>query len=250
MKKVNTVAGQFLIGNKEDIFNKTKFLIIKAVQKSSGRLVKIGLNGGSTPKFFFKWAKNEINQDLLHKCLWMVSDERCVPLNSLDSNFGNANRLFLEHFDIPKDNKKAWPVEGISPIKGVNQFNKDWDKKFGEYSGFDICFLGMGDDCHIASLFPQCPLIGQEKNNKKFDAIYWPNRGWRFTITENGLKYCNLIVVSILDKQKAFALYKTIYSKSNFKLRPAQILTKYAHKVLWLISEEVYEEFSSYTKDF
>ena len=234
MKIFNTALGRVLVSNPETIFEKIIDFIENSVEGIGDRHSRIGFSGGSTPCSVYRWAyeKKIISHNLFRKCLWMVSDERHVSLSSQDSNFGNLDRLLLQPCNVPHENKHPWPIKTLFG-KTAETFNNSWDEKFGQNSGFDVCFLGMGSDCHIASLFPECHIIGSSK--EKFSAVEWPGRGNRLTITETGLQYCRQIVVLVIGKQKARAFYKVMNSDYSPSLLPAQVLRNHADRVTWLV---------------
>jgi 6-phosphogluconolactonase len=97
--------------------------------------------------------------------------------------------------------------------------------------------LGLGDDSHIASLWPQCPLIGL-KAGPRFVATEWPGRGWRLTITEAGLAQCGAIVVLVGGSGKASALREIACGEFTPKFHPGQVLREHASRVTWLADQE------------
>ena len=97
--------------------------------------------------------------------------------------------------------------------------------------------LGLGDDSHIASLWPKCPLIGQQ-TGPRFTATEWPGRGWRLTITEAGLAQCAAIVVLVGGAGKAVALREIACGEFAPKLHPGQVLRAHASRVTWLADQE------------
>ena len=75
--------------------------------KDAGTTATVCLSGGSTPKLLFKTlAKDhaDIDWSPLH-IFW--GDERCVPADSGESNYGEADRLFLRDANIPAENIHA-----------------------------------------------------------------------------------------------------------------------------------------------
>jgi 6-phosphogluconolactonase len=164
-----------------------------------------------------------------------VSDERCVPLSSDDSNFGHAARGMLDALGVPAARRFPWPVE-LPPLEAAAAYEAAWAAR-SPAQAFDLCVLGLGDDSHIASLWPQCPLIGRA-SGPRFVATEWPGRGWRLTITEAGLAQCASIVVLVGGAAKAPALREIACGEFSPALHPGQTLRAFASRVTWLADRE------------
>ena len=136
--------------------------------------------------------------------------------------------------------RAAWKSEAAlrktSPAEAAAAYEAAWNQR-SPAKAFDLCVLGLGDDSHIASLWPQCPLIGQ-KTGPRFTATEWPGRGWRLTITEAGLAQCGAIVVLVGGAGKAAALRAIAHGEFAPKLHPGQVLREHAAKVTWLADQE------------
>lgn len=137
------------------------------VNDFNGNTFHLAISGGKTPEMLFnilsqKYADSRLWQKV-H--FWWV-DERMVPPNHPESNYGAANRLLFSQIIIPEEN--------IHRIKGEN----DPDAEALSYSGqiqdqlilqnvwpiFDLILLGMGNDGHTASIFPdQLQLINSRR---------------------------------------------------------------------------------------
>ena len=234
MIKIKSPYGLLQVGSKEQVFEHTAALMADCQAQKNSRIT-VGLSGGSTPKAFYRWVveRRALSENVLGNTCWLASDERCVPLESDDSNFGNATRLLLDPSSVPDDLKIPWPTH-LDPIAAARVFNKTWNERFGAGACFDICFLGLGDDCHTASIFPGSPLIGAAGEDN-FTAVEAPDKSWRLTITEAGLARCGKIVVTVLGQGKAQALKQVIETPCQPLARPAQLLHKHAQRVLWLI---------------
>ena len=231
--------GKILIGKKEELFTCSMKLIGQA-REEAGKGAVIGLSGGSTPKALYRWvvAQGSRFQNLCRECRWTVSDERCLPLESDESNFGTADRLLLRPLGVPEANKIPWQVE-LSPPVAAKRFQETWRENIGEgpRKGFDLCFLGLGEDCHTASLFPGSPLIGRHEK-ELFAAVEAPGKGWRLSITEAGLNRCGNIVVMATGQSKADALERVMKGPLNPHEKPAQVLGRVLAPVIWLLDEE------------
>ena len=151
-------------------------------KKSKSRLSFV-LTGGSSPvNLYKKLAKSNIdwsNIDLF----W--GDERFVSNKSKNSNFKMANDLFIKKSKIKKRNLFYINTKR----KDVNQSSLEYQNKIKNYFKnkkikFDICLLGMGNDGHVASIFPNTNIL------KKKSIVSPVNRGdfKRITI---GLKVIN-----------------------------------------------------------
>lgn len=234
---LETPYGQLRVLTLESIFQQTIGFMHEAIVRKEGNPITVGLTGGSTPKTFYEWAAKgkALSPAMLERIYWFTSDERMVPLSSEESNFGVAQRLLFTPLSAPNPHLFPWPTEG-DPAKAAQDFNEFWNERFGEGTCFDVCFLGMGDDCHTASLFPQSPLIGAPiKEN--FACVEVPSKGPRLTITEAGLSRCGQIVITVTGSGKAGALKTVIEGAYKPQDYPAQLLKAYADKVVWLTDE-------------
>lgn len=244
MKELSSSYGRVFIGPKEDCFRTAVFLAEGQRGQSVGRKhFTWALTGGGTPQEWYRWCvtKEALSPATLATAHWFVSDERYVRIDSHESNFGNADRLLLRPLGIPADRKHPWSTN-IAPGMAAVEFGRVNAPWFGRDRTFDVCFLGMGDDGHTASLFPGSPLL-RDDGGSYFAAVDVPEKGWRLTITPSGLKRAGLVVVMVLGAAKAETLHRVLAGDFDPKQRPAQILKAHAHNVVWLVDEEAAAKF-------
>lgn len=238
MKELSTGYGRVFIGPKEELFRTSVFLA--GGQRGRNPLAKIftwALTGGSTPKEWYRWcvAQDAISPGLLAATHWFTSDERHVPLSSDESNFGHAQRGMLTPLTIAAEKQHPWPV-ALPPAEAAAEFARQSAAWLGQGRAFDLCFLGMGNDSHTASLFPGSPLLTQE-DGRLFAAVDVPGKGWRLTLTPAGLRACGMVVVIVLGADKADALHRVLAGPYDPVNVPAQILKSCSENVVWLVDE-------------
>ena len=237
MKTLSTDYGEVRILTHEEIYQHTLDFIKAAAVSAGDKLATVGLTGGSTPKAFYQWVNENdaLPLEIAKKVLWTTSDERCVPLDDDDNNFGHAVRGMLDPLGLPAENKLAWPTE-LEPAECAAKYQAYWDFHYGADTAYDVCFVGMGGDNHTLSLFPECPLI-KEDPQQNFASTLWPSRGWRVTLTVAGLARCKQIVVSTTGEGKAEALKKAIRGEYDPFHKPVQLVREHAAKTVWLVDE-------------
>jgi 6-phosphogluconolactonase len=122
--------------------------------RKRGRVL-LALSGGSTPLPVYKrLAKLALPWNNLH-LFW--GDERCVPPDHQNSNFGNACRALIDRVPIPEANVHRIQGE-LEPAEAAESYEHDLRQFFGpEPPSMDLVLLGMGADGHTASLFPGGP---------------------------------------------------------------------------------------------
>ena len=123
--------------------------IIEAAErtiKQRGKFV-IVLAGGNTPRCVYRWL-HEQDANWAH---WHVyfGDERCLPADDVGRNSKMAADEWLDHVPIPKGQVHPIPAE-LGPAAAALAY-ADTLRDVGE---FDLVLLGLGDDGHTASLFP------------------------------------------------------------------------------------------------
>lgn len=132
-----------------------------------GWKIHIALPGGSTPHKFFQYLSgpisDEINWNVIH---FYWGDERCVPPDHPDSNYGMTNKALLNKIDIPKYNIHR--IYGESePEKEVLRYSEEIRANVPSNNQnlpqFDWIILGLGTDGHTASLFPHISLSSTTK---------------------------------------------------------------------------------------
>ena len=134
-------------------------LILERVQTAIAerQSCTIALSGGSTPQpLYAALALADLPWDRIH-IFW--GDERYVPASDPDSNYGMTRRVWLDLVPIPAANVHPIPTDLAQPQLAAAEYDRQILAHFGLEAGsipvFDIVLLGMGDDGHTASLFPQ-----------------------------------------------------------------------------------------------
>lgn len=129
--------------------------IANAISTTSGK-VNIALSGGQTPIPIYNRIGNLLRalpQSKSKSISFFVVDERNVALDSPRSNSGMLIKTIGAKFVVPFDPTKESP----------NQYFSQMSRVLNGSDQFDLVVLGCGEDGHIASLFPNTPLL-QEKS--------------------------------------------------------------------------------------
>jgi 6-phosphogluconolactonase len=239
MSELTTPCGRLVIDTKDALFVRAAALVAETVAAAPvGRTPLIAFAGGSTPQDWFRWcaAKRMLPAEVVARAHFTVSDERHVPLDDPQSNFGHAARLFLDPLGVPDGHRHPWPV-ALAPQAATVDYRANIRALAGPdhvERAYDLCFLGLGDDAHTASLFPGSPLL-RDDGGERFAAIEVPGKGPRLTITPSGLRACGQIVVMALGAAKAPALACVFSGHDDVENTPSQILKTCASRVIWLV---------------
>ena len=78
-----------------------------------------------------------------------MGDERCLPLKDKERNDHNINTVWLNNSSIPKKN-----IHFMHAELDAKQAVSHYETTLKEVENFDLTLLSMGEDGHIASLFP------------------------------------------------------------------------------------------------
>ena len=108
------------------------------------------VSGGRSPVAFFQnLAKQKLDWS---KVVVTLADERWVPVDPADSNAGLLKRYLLQGLAA-----KAQFLSLYSASANLEQAAEQADRLLAELPAIDVLVLGMGDDGHTASLFPNSP---------------------------------------------------------------------------------------------
>lgn len=123
--------------------------IITAAQQAIAErgAFKLVLAGGTTPEKVYRLLA-DTNADWEN---WHIyyGDERCLPIAHPDRNSVMAEQAFLNHVAIPREQIFTIPAE-LDPETAAKQYQQT----VANALPFDMVLLGMGEDGHTASLFP------------------------------------------------------------------------------------------------
>ncbi len=122
----------------------------------------LALSGGSTPEpFYIRLVTDPRYRPLpWHRThIWIV-DERRVPEDSDKSNIRMIRESLTDHTGAKRSLVHAMPVLAGDPAAEYEATLRDVFEAPGDAPPrIDFVLLGMGDDCHTASLFPHSPAL-------------------------------------------------------------------------------------------
>jgi 6-phosphogluconolactonase len=207
----------------------------------------VSLTGGTTPQATYEaladaarpW-RERIDWSRVH-LFW--GDERCVPPDHPDSNFGMANRALVEHVPIPADHVHRMRGELSDPQQAAVEYAEQLP------STFDVMLLGLGEDCHIASIFPGSPLLvpspsaahaapGKGDTPRPTASTIAPNGQKRITLTPPALLNSRSIVMLVSGRGKAAAVSNAIEGPLDVQRSPCQLLREAGDRVEWFVDRE------------
>jgi 6-phosphogluconolactonase len=210
--------------------------------RSRGRF-SIALTGGSTPaKTYARLAEPEqVTRIDWSKTYVYLGDERFVPYDDSRSNFGMARRTLLSKLSLPPGHLLPIPTDPPTPADAAVQYTQTLATSFGvAYPGepprFDLILLGLGDDGHVASLFPGKPTLNEARL-----WVTWSPPGTlpppidRVTLTYPVLNAAREVLFIVAGDKKAVAVHDVLEGQPSRDQRPAAGVRPTNGRITWML---------------
>lgn len=222
----------------------------------------VSLTGGSTPRRLYAlladatrpW-RTRIDWARVH-LFW--GDERHVPPDHKDSNYGMAKAALLDHVPVPPSQVHRMRGELPDAADAARAYEQELRDGFTAAGRadltFDVMLLGLGEDAHIASIFPGSELLqrpvkgrptpdeasddggGHPFTERRVAAIWAPHlNAWRITLTPPALLDARAILMVVAGATKADAVRAALDDTPDVTRRPAQLLREVGERVEWVL---------------
>lgn len=196
------------------------------------------LTGGNTPKPLFELlAASPLRQQLdWSRIQFFWGDERCVPPDSSESNYGMAWKALISKLPVPTENVHRIPGEMDNPERAALQYEAEIRRITPDPfpPAFDVVLLGMGEDGHTASLFP---------------GTYWNEESWvvanhapgrltanRVTMTPRLLNAARNVFFLTAGISKAKALASVLEDPASDC--PAKRIQPVSGNLIWMVDKD------------
>jgi len=184
-------------------------IVCEAVEKAGN--CYLALSGGTTPYALYKQLAAEA---MSGKVPWQdveifFGDERDVPHDHVESNYGRIQQILLDHVPVRPDRVHPMPADSEDLTAAAGQYEQTIRRivpagKDGK-PRFDLILLGMGGDGHVASLFPATDAL--ETVQELVTACFVPVLGrHRMTFTFPLINAAGQVILLVTGGDKAEAV--------------------------------------------
>ncbi len=204
---------------------------------SSPHRFNLAISGGSTPLLLFDILASQYAQKLNWQNLgvfWV--DERCVPPNHSESNYGEAYSRWLSKVNIPAQN--IFRMQGeATPEAEAQRYGLLLNNQLGQNAGFpqfDLILLGMGDDGHTASIFPPQLHLMQHANPVAVGQNPYSGQN-RITLTGNTINAAAEVLFLVTGQNKASLVKQIAHNMAGCLAFPAAHIKPVNENVTWYL---------------
>jgi len=199
----------------------------------------VALAGGSTPRLFYDFLAREcrdaLRWDRVH---FFWSDERYVPSDHPDSNYGMAREALLDYIDVPADNIHRPETELDDPEEAARRYERELHDVLGDDPRLDWVVLGLGQDGHVASLFPGSPLLVETKRRIAVVEDSPKPPPVRLTMTLPIINDAYEVHFLVTGKGKAEAVRTTLDGPQDLRHFPAQAVQPREGTLTWWLDPD------------
>jgi 6-phosphogluconolactonase len=228
----------------EELFKKAAEKIITIGREAirSDGLFTLTLSGGNTPKGVYTALasaefKNELEWGKVH---FFWGDERPVVQTHPESNYRMAKESLLNHVSIPQSNIHRIAGEEDSML-AAQQYEDEMREFFklsdGEVPALDLILLGMGDDGHTASLFPDSEAI---KINDRLVVENYVKKlnTHRITFTFPLINNAKNVLFLVTGSSKSKAVRQVLRHSDSEPVLPSLLVQPKSGSLLWFLDKE------------
>lgn len=202
----------------------------------------VALAGGRTPTQMYGLLTappyNTIDWQNVH---WFFGDERCVSLDSDDSNFKMAQNALFAKIPTPASNIHRIPADLPDHDLAAQQYAEELQHFFklpsGQFPRFDLILLGMGPDGHTASLFPHKPALHEQTRLAVYTEPGLPPFVPRITLTYPVLNNAAHVLFLVDKADKAEKAAAILEGPPDFDALPAQAVQPTNGTLTWFLDQ-------------
>jgi 6-phosphogluconolactonase len=233
------IRNLYIFKNPEELAIQFAVQLMNWVENHSGDCFHLAISGGKTPNLLFSvLAEKYKNSPLWQKIHFWWVDERMVPSNDPESNFGVAWKLLFSQISIPESNIHRIKGENIPEIE-ARSYSDQIQETLPQQKSlpvFNLILLGMGDDGHTASIFPyQMELL---KSERICEVATHPDSGQkRVTLTGRVINSGDKVCFLVTGTSKADCLNEISRHRVNSKVLPAAHIHPENGDLYWYIDE-------------
>jgi len=206
-----------------------------------GRAFRVTLSGGSTPRVLhaalagppfanrLEWSRLE----------FYFGDERCVPPDHPESNYGMANETLFRPLKIAE--KQIFRMGGETPDhdQAARQYEEMVRARVcpagSPWPVFDLILLGLGEDAHTASLFPGTAALDESRRLVVANTAPQGIKN-RITLTAPAINHARTIVFLVSGAGKAKAVAGVLHDRSvDSRRAPAKLIRPVAGRIIWFL---------------
>ena len=242
------MAEVFVARNAAELADLTAGLFLAASQaavQANGRFC-VALSGGSTPLALYHCLCKPpfVEQIKWGKIHFFWGDERCVAPDHQDSNYNTARKAFLDV--VPVQTEQIHRIEGeFGACAAAARYEHDLRTFFGNVSlpVFDLMFLGLGEDGHTASIFPDSPELIEIRRWTAAvkHAVPPPPLVDRVTLTLPVINAARKVAFLAVGADKAQIIVRILENRNeNGSPLPAQLVQPISGTVTWYVDQEAY----------
>ena len=220
-------------------------LFVQAARSSveaRGRFV-VALSGGHSPERTYQLLASVPYRDQVawDKTYVFWGDERCVPRDDPRNNARTAFAMLLNHVPIPRGHIHPIPSEEL-PSEAADRYETTLRNFFRtQPPRFDLIFLGLGEDGHTASLFPNTTIL--EEWDRWAKEVYLTDQNmYRVSLTAPTINQAATIAFLVCGSNKSRVLREVLSGPGRPQELPAQLIGPIAGDLLWLVDDEAARE--------
>jgi 6-phosphogluconolactonase len=217
----------------------------KCITPKGGRFV-VALSGGHTPLRAYQLLSQPPYRDLVRwdKTHVFWGDERCVPKEDPRNNARAAMQALLDHVPVPRGHIHPIPTE-LPPEKAAEAYERLLREFFRDGPPhFDLIFLGLGEDGHTASLFPNTTIL--EERTRWVKEVFPKEQDIpRVSLTVPVLVEASSVVFLVQGAEKSRAVKEVLEGEYRPNEFPAQLIRPTRGELIWLVDEKAAQELQS-----
>jgi 6-phosphogluconolactonase len=204
----------------------------------------VSLAGGATPRGAYARLANQDRESKSEPLAWekihvFFGDERHVPPDHAESNYKMARETLLSKVPIPPANihRMQGELEATAAAAAYQkELQRFFDLRPGELPRFDLIMLGLGDDGHTASLFPDTSGLAE---NSRLVIANWVEKfgAYRLSFTFPVLNHAAEAMFLVAGGAKAEIVKKVLGDDATPGKYPAQRINPTAGRLLWLLDQ-------------